>query len=226
MSRIEKYVNNVLNQTNLQKKEKHELKIQFNDHINSLKEEHMKNGLEENEAVSLAIKEFNGESQLSYSLTPKDELKGIVKKIILILFYLYMFVLLGHYLKLAGDSGTIRFVISCLIPFKYISSLIKNVSRYGYNINNLDYIITYFVAFIPVGFFIPLVSNNLNTFKRNFLIYLTLVIGIIFVRIIFNLGLVFIDHGIMHLAGCIIGYNIYRITIRCKIKEVLFVLNR
>lgn len=223
MDRIKKHVNHILKQSNLSDKEKNELALQFNDHINSLKEYYINKGIAEDEAVSLAIRDFGDENNLAAELSSKTSLKSGSKTILSIIFYVYMFILLGHYLKLVIDCNSISFKIDSLIPSVYITALIKDVYRHGFNINNLDYIITYGVAFIPVGLFIPFINNQLNSFRSNLKVYLMLAFGILVVRFIFNLGVIFFDHGIMHMIGCLIGYCLYKaLTVQPKIRRILF----
>lgn len=223
MDRVKKHVNHILKQSNLSDKEKNELALQFNDHINSLKGYYINKGVAEDEAVSLAIRDFGDENNLAAELSSKTSLKSGSKTILSIIFYVYMFILLGHYLKLVIDYNSIRFKIDSLIPSVYITALIKDVYRHGFNINNLDYIITYGLAFIPVGLFIPFINNQLNSFRNNLKVYLMLAFGILVVRFIFNLGVVFFDHGIMHMIGCLIGYYFYKVlTVQSKIRQILF----
>jgi hypothetical protein len=223
MDKIKNHVRHILNQSNFSDEEKKDLAFQFKDHINSSKEDYINKGVAKNKAISLAIRDFGDENSLAIELNSKTSLKSGAKRIILMIFFVYMFILLGHYLKLAFDFSSIRFKLYNLIPLVYITHLIKDVFRYGFNINNLDYIITYGLAFIPVGVLIPFINNQLNSFRNNLKVYIILASGILIIRFIFAPGVVFIDHGIMHLTGCVAGYFIYKsVIVQPKMKRILF----
>lgn len=225
MNDIEKYVNGIITKSNLSKSEKEEFKAQFMDHINSLIDEYISNGKPETEAINLAIENFGSEDQLSQIIHSKFNVNNIIKRVTFVVFFLYLFVLCGHYIKLdSSDSMMPRLDLpESLIPFSYIFSLTKDIYKHGLNINNMDKFITYFVSFIPVGMLLPILTNKLNSFRKTAPIYISLTFGIITIRFIFNIGAVFIDQFILHLTGCIVGYVITKLIISNKLgRKLLF----
>jgi glycopeptide antibiotics resistance protein len=211
MTSIEKYVDNIVGELFLPRKEKRELKLQFIDHINSIKDDYIATGVSEYESIKLAINEFGNQEELKELVNNKFSIIPVSKNIINTIFFMFLFLLFGHYLKLdISEYATERIVsIKNFIPFLYITQIINSIIRSGFTVMNTDRIITYLVAFIPVGMLIPLVTNKYSSFKSNFKTYSLFSLGILIIRFIFNIGFVTIDHFILHLSGCIIGYIIY-----------------
>lgn len=223
MNSIEKYVNDIINKSNLAKSEKDEFKAQFIDHINSLKDEYISTGKSEAEAIDLAIIAFGNQEQLSQIIDHKFNTKSIIKKLTLIVFFLYSFALCGHYIKFESSSFILpRLDLpKSLIPFTIIFSLTKDVYKYGFNINNVDKIMTYLVLFIPVGMLLPLLTNKSNSFRKIAPTYIFLILGILAIRFIFNIGVIYIDHLILHFTGCILGYMLNKLIVSNRFGQKL-----
>ncbi|MCD2349011.1 VanZ family protein [Clostridium guangxiense] len=212
MINIGQYVDNLVNPLQISNKDKDEYKFQFIDHINSLKEEFIKNGVSEDKAVELAIKRFGDSENIKEFLeSNKVYLKSRTKKIILVAAFVYLFFLFGHYIKISSiepNSGK-SIILNSLIPFKSLIGIINGISLYGFNINYIDLLITYTILFIPIGIFTPLIFNYYNSLKSNIKMYIVFVVIIQIIKLIF-IGKVFnFDFAIMNLVGCIIGYIIY-----------------
>ncbi|KOF57141.1 hypothetical protein AGR56_11545 [Clostridium sp. DMHC 10] len=177
MINIGQYVDNLVNPLQISNKDKDEYKFQFIDHINSLKEEFIKNGVSEDKAVELAIKRFGDSENIKEFLeSNKVYLKSRTKKIILVAAFVYLFFLFGHYIKISSiepNSGK-SIILNSLIPFKSLIGIINGISLYGFNINYIDLLITYTILFIPIGIFTPLIFNYYNSLKSNIKMYIVL----------------------------------------------------
>lgn len=218
MNSIEKYVKGILEESQLPKFQREDLKLQFIDHIFLLKEEYMSKGYSEIESTDLAIKDFGTKEKLVAAVEKKPNFNKTVKGILLLLLFSCLFILFAHYIKLDSyQPGTKRFLtINSLIPFMLIKSIIRNISNYGLDRNNVDRIITYLVLFIPIGMLIPIATGKINSYKSNFKTYLILIFAILLIRFLFNIGTVYIDHAILHLTGCSIGFGIFKLLIKSK----------
>lgn len=212
MNNIEKYVDSIIKEMNISKKERQEYRFQFIDHITALKEDYIKKGLSEDEAAKHAIKDFGSEIQILENGDFSRELKGKVKLIVSAVFIIYCTILFGHYIKLAGAEGNGGNLVALksLIPIKTILGVMRGIAMYGFSNMYLDILITYIIMFIPVGALIPLLSVKVKTLKSNIKVFIIIVLAFQFIKLIFLHKVVNVDFALMNLLGCFIGYQIYR----------------
>ncbi len=66
------------------------------------------------------------------------------------------------------------------------------------------------VMFVPLGFFIPCVFRNADTFRRSMLYALTTIVCIEIIQLLTLLGSLDVDDILLNMIGTVIGYGIYR----------------
>lgn len=218
MRNVERYVNNIVGRMDISRKEKQEYKFQFIDHINSLKEEYMSEGISQEEACDLAIRDFGNDRQILVNEEFDSKLKGNTKFIVRSIFFIYCFILFGHYIKLAGieGNGGNLVALKSLVPTKTLLGIIHGMAIYGFSNYYIDLILTYIVLFIPLGFLIPLIFINLKSLKKNMKLFTIIALGIQVAKLIFLHKVVNIDFALMNILGCFLGYKIY--TLLCSRK--------
>lgn len=143
-------------------------------------------------------------------------LKRFFKPTVITLFSLYLLILMWElFLGKYRSFGLVRNYN--LTPFKTIMMYINNYEHYNLHslvINLLGNI----AAFAPLGFFVPIIFKRINKLSSMLLItMLTSTIAEI-IQYIFQVGALDIDDVILNTLGGTIGFLIYKLVIKLKIK--------
>lgn len=142
MYQFDAYINSILSDLNISKKQKNEMAEEFEDHLERLKQEYIDKGLSEDEAVVKAIEDFgNGRElskKLSYSLLNYRTKTNILFGVVYIVFALLLF--------------KIYFYIAPLII------LLRDPINLPQLIKGEIFIALWFsIIYSPIGYFIPII---------------------------------------------------------------------
>ncbi|BDR65699.1 VanZ family protein [Clostridium tetani] len=226
MNKINKYISKVLNNIDVDKKTKCELRKELTDHLIELKSEYLNKGYSEKDSIELAIKDFGKDEDLSDTFN-NDINKTVTfnkKIIVILLFIVYLVPSIGRFIYTSSwDASAMRFSFTNIIPFSKIYPII-----YKIYFNNADYLwiqdqIILILLFIPIGIFIPLLTNNINSFYNNLKLYILITCSLQLIKFILGIGVGNIDYALLHLLGCILGYLIFNSSIKIinTIKKVV-----
>lgn len=100
-------------------------------------------------------------------------------------------------------SRNLGFWNANFIPFNTVNSYLKSFSNIA-----LENILGNIIAFLPLGFLLPIVSTKQNKFINSMLTCLLIIICIEIFQFITCLGYFDIDDIILNELGCIIGFCI------------------
>lgn len=209
MNRICKYAKKSAGKLDIPLKERKELELQFIDHMTELYNNYKYEGYSEEEATLKAINTFKEDD-----FNVLDNSKKI-NKLLYFLFGLYCvgFALIYFYASFRFDFFHTRININWLIPFKYILlNLMKALKNDSMSIEFLRAQLLFFIAFIPLGAFIPIITSKYNSFANNFKIYLFIAIMLQLIKIPLGHGIVCIDYMIIGIIGFLIGYALLKMT--------------
>lgn len=98
-----------------------------------------------------------------------------------------------------------------LRPFSSITSSIDSYMRFGIGLSTI-YLIGNIIAFIPMGFLIPLIMRK-PSFVKTIGISIVTIIGIEIIQFVTYLGSADIDDVILNMLGCVIGYMVNVISL-------------
>lgn len=216
MNKIYKYAKKSVNKMDLSVKEKNDLKIQFVDHMNELYNNYKLDGFSDKDSLKYAIDMFNDSNRI------KEKKYKDLNRWILLFFGIYclFFALIFIYVS-RQDVFKLRFDIRLLIPFRYLSHHLIQIINYNSinSINELKRQILLFLAFIPIGIFIPLVTSKYKSFISNFKKFVCITVGMQVLKIVIGLGRAEMDYILIHLLGCLIGYGLFKV-IKSLIEKV------
>lgn len=222
MNSVEKYVDKIVNQLLYSKKEKEEFRLQFIDHINSLKEEYLEKGFSEGEAVKSAIKDFGNsdliKEEINNTFSEKHTFINSFARAIFIIYCFFLIVVLlnparsGGGIQSARHGGWFGLTVN-LIPFKTILYFltIGNKCNTDIIIHNL---LGKIILFIPWGFLLPLSFKNIKNFKDVTILTVIVVFIIQITRLIFPIGVSDIDNIILYTLGSLLGFSLYKFIIK------------
>jgi glycopeptide antibiotics resistance protein len=230
MNSIEKYVDKISNELAYSKTERNEFRLQFIDHINSLKDEYLEKGFSEEESVKSAIKDFGNSDLIKAEINNKvPEKYTIIDTFFCIVFIIYciflMLVLLntarsGSWVNGARSGGlwlvklnSIQFATVNIIPFRTILYYltIGNKCDTSIIIHNL---LGKVILFIPWGILLPLTFKKIRTYKDVTIVTAIVVLLIQIIRTIFPIGVADIDNVILYTLGSIAGFALYKFIIK------------
>lgn len=110
--------------------------------------------------------------------------------------------------------GTANFV-----PFRTIKMYID----YAYKLNSVENLAGNLLVFVPLGFFLPLMSEELQKFSEVFLNVFTFVLGIEVFQLFSAFGAFDVDDILLNCLGATIGYGCYRAAAALyKRKKVIY----
>lgn len=214
MNEFESYIKHILKSLECGRKEKEELREEFLDHLNMLKEEHQQAGHTEEEAIRNALKDFGQTETISHELNKSISLiKENIYKVLKISFWFYIFNVI-RILWIGRIGYGIRFGQSInLKPFTTIIDYFVRFERMNfiYFFNN---IIGNIIFFMPFGFLLPIVYGKGKTIKDSFFYILIFSFTIEAVQHFFNLGVFDIDDIILNVIGGVLGCLVYKLCIR------------
>lgn len=219
MDRIVKHIEKIIVNVVCSDKEKEDLKLQFMNHLSSLKDEYIENGFSENEAISLAIKDFGNGSELikefKYYNTPYSKKIKYFGLSCSIIYFLFLYLALFNPMRntaqwVAGArmyGGYLGITIN-VIPLKTIWGYIVNISYSKLDIFLFN-IFGNILLFIPLGIILCLILDKARLFRENIKIALVISLIIEVIRAILPLGVSDIAHVILHITGAAFGWLIY-----------------
>ncbi|WP_077612373.1 VanZ family protein [Clostridium sp. Marseille-P2415] len=94
-----------------------------------------------------------------------------------------------------------------LVPFNSIEVQLE----YRYQWWAVKSILGNLIAFIPLGFLLPITHKKCNNFFKTFLVSLMLILAIEVFQLITSLGYFDVDDIIMNMIGSIIGFCLYSV---------------
>ncbi|WP_407270739.1 VanZ family protein [Radiobacillus sp. PE A8.2] len=103
-----------------------------------------------------------------------------------------------------------------ITPFKTIFTYILNLHHYNFDTwfyNTIGNVL----MFIPLGFLLPLTSNNFKRFTQTIVTSVILSFSIEFTQYLAKLGVFNIDKIILNFIGCSIGFYAFKLT--CKLTQ-------
>ena len=100
--------------------------------------------------------------------------------------------------------GTANFV-----PFRTIKMYID----YAYKLNSVENLAGNLFVFVPLGFMLPLISEDMQKFSEVFINAFTFVLGIEVFQLFSAFGAFDVDDILLNCLGAIIGYGCYKIII-------------
>ena len=98
--------------------------------------------------------------------------------------------------------GTANFM-----PFRTIKMYID----YAYKLNSVENLVGNVVVFMPLGFLLPLMSDDLQKFSDVFLNVFTFVLGIEVFQLFSAFGAFDVDDILLNCVGAAIGYGCYKV---------------
>lgn len=219
---IEKYIQSIVQKTNLSQPDRDELYFEIYDHLTSLKQEFLDQGKSEEEATTLAIQNFGEASTLGTEIEKamQSSTQKYVQWIGWGLFLPYSFVLLfklllgrpafyfGNlkYFFETGDWHSIHGGLINLVPFRSTIRYLTEFDSY-----NLDIVLTNtlgnVIIFIPFGFLLPLLFKQINNLKMASKIFIKFILLIESLQLLTFTGVFDIDDIILNMLGALIGYG-------------------
>ncbi|WP_195263304.1 VanZ family protein [Clostridium sp. 1001275B_160808_H3] len=207
MNKICKYAKKSVRKLDMTLKERRELELEFIDHMTEIYNNYKDEGYSEEDATIKSINTFK-----------KDNFKVIdnskkINKLLYFIFGLYCvgFALIYFYASFRFDFFHTRININWLIPFKRtLFHLTESFQNNNMSIEFLKAQLLFFIAFIPLGTFIPIIISKYNSFADNFKIYLFISITLQLIKIPLGHGIVCIDYIIIGIVGCLIGYGLLK----------------
>ena len=135
-------------------------------------------------------------------------------KVYQLLFWGYSTVLIWELFlgKYRSHGGPRRYNLA---PLKTIAGYIENYKGYGASVLLIN-LVGNIVAFMPLGFLLPLVFKRTNRFTVITQITLLTSITAEICQVIFNVGGLDIDDVLLNTIGGVLGYLIYRALYPCS----------
>lgn len=219
---IEKYIQSIVQKTNLSQSDRDELYFEIYDHLISLKQEFLDQGKSKEEATTLAIQNFGEASTLGTEIEKamQSSTQKYIQWIGWGLFLPYSFVLLFKlllgrpavyfydlkYLFETGDWHSIHGGLINLVPFRSTIRYLTEFDSYNLDIvlmNTLGNVI----IFIPFGFLLPLLFKQINNVKIASTIFIKFILLIESLQLLTFTGVFDIDDIILNMLGALIGYG-------------------
>lgn len=195
MSEFDEYIGSILSFSELNNIEHDELFLEIYDHLTSLKEEYMEQGMTEKEAIDKAIQSF-GESEtiglgIHQSVYEFPKPLKILSKILCIPYILMCFIVfVGTFISASTfDSlrnltggGTVYHPMEFWVQFLHTSDVGTLLQFFGISLweikdfilhpgpwGNSTYwlmVLQHIIFLIPFGFFIPVFFNKITNYKK------------------------------------------------------------
>jgi glycopeptide antibiotics resistance protein len=222
---LEMYINRVLNELSVTKKERQELYDELYDHISSLYMEHLRNGLDEKGAARAAIEEFGeGEfigKELNKSIFPVERYAKIIGWTLFVPYVLCMIYLLFIYNRSANgwvslpeniDFQVVSHYIN-LVPFGTIYTYISGFNNYNFDtwIMNMAGNV---IVFITLGMLLPLLFKKCMDMKDLCVICVKGLFIVEVLQLVTFRGIFDIDDIILNMVGVLIGFAMWSMVKR------------
>lgn len=137
-----------------------------------------------------------------------SRMNKVIRTIAGILFFMYFSYLIyrlffyayGQYFRFYENEISYNF-----IPFKTILSYIIDINKYKPNVWFFN-LFGNILAFMPMGFFLPIIFHSLQSFKRITTITFLISSLLEFIQFLLKLGITDIDDVILNTLGGLLGY--------------------
>lgn len=218
MNKISKYAKKSVSKLDLSIKERREFELQFVDHMTEIYNNHKLNGFSEDEALDYAINTFKEDTFLPNNILNKV----FINKIYPFAFCAYSLLLISIYIYVSRlEVFRLRFSVYQLIPFRTISGIVSSsIANNSFDLTRLINHIILFIAFIPVGFLIPILIGKYRSFFSNLKTYLFISVLLEIIKLPFA-WLASIDYLLLNLLSCLLGYAIFKLLIKNNYKKLL-----
>lgn len=142
----------------------------------------------------------------------RNHIRKILKTTVIIVFVLYSMLMiwelfLGNYRTFIGNRNY------NLIPFKTVTDYIISNRHYSAGILFIN-LIANIIVFIPLGFLLPIIKENMRSFFRVVFVSFIIILGAESLQYIFNVGIFDVDDIILNMLGVMIGYIGFKIVHR------------
>lgn len=215
MNKICKYAKKSASKLDMPLKERRELELEFIDHMTEIYNNYKGEGYSEEDAT---IKSINTFKEGNFKVLNNSKK---INKFLYFLFGLYCigFALIYFYASFRFDFFHTRININWFIPFRRI--LFHLTEAFQNNNSSIEFLrvqLLFFIAFIPIGAFIPIITSKYNSFTDNFKMYLFIAITLQLIKIPLRYGIVCIDYMIIGIIGCLIGYGLLKMIHKTILK--------
>lgn len=224
MEAFEQYIKSLLKNVDCSSEEKDDMYLEFQDHLNELKNEYIRTGKSPDEAIKCAIDDFGSQKVICHEMNKSmSRLKDFISIIFKISWWLYSFafviLLLRPLAKFRYPTRSIS-----LVPFNTIQSYL------GGHVNNLPYqiirnILGNVILFIPFAFLLPICFGKGKSLKESILYTLFLSILVEIYQFTFRVGILDIDDLMLNVFGGLLGYILYKTMVNwLQRKEKIYLI--
>ena len=140
--------------------------------------------------------------------------RKVKHKVLCGIFFAVYLVLLLYFLFFAESFGRTnipeRYQYN-LMPFHEINRYLLNYEVLGWKLVFLN-LIGNVLAFVPLGFLVPVFFDPKPRFLRMFAVSVLLSFGVELIQLVFQVGSFDVDDILLNTLGSMIGYGIYRVA--------------
>ncbi|PHE15872.1 teicoplanin resistance protein VanZ [Bacillus pseudomycoides] len=232
MKEFENYIECIVKKTNLDRSAREELAIELLDHLISLKEEYVKQGMSIEQAKQLAIQHF-GEpdsigGELQKSIFPYEKFikrsawSLFVPYILFFIWYQYLGNSVGRewFLRIIEQFSRNHDVMWLLRTFIDITPF---YTLFLYNIPGywIAHAVKPIILLIPLGFLIPILFHRFRSSKAAFMLFVKLTLSIELLYIVMLVGTLDTTSIIFHLVGLLVGFMGWKLLQKLQVKKFL-----
>ncbi|PFX40906.1 VanZ family protein [Bacillus pseudomycoides] len=230
MKEFENYIECIVKKTNLDRSAREELAIELLDHLISLKEEYVKQGMSIEQAKQLAIQHF-GEpdsigGELQKSIFPYEKFikrsawSLFVPYILFFIWYQYLGNSVGRewFLRIIEQFSRNHDVMWLLRTFIDITPF---YTLFLYNIPGywIAHVVKPIILLIPLGFLIPILFHRFRSSKAAFMLFVKLTLSIELLYIVMLVGTFDTTNIIFHLVGLLVGFMGWKLLQKLQVKK-------
>lgn len=232
MKEFENYIECIVKKTNLDRSAREELAIELLDHLISLKEEYVKQGMSIEQAKQLTIQHF-GEpdsigGELQKSIFPYEKFikrsawSLFVPYILFFIWYQYLGNSVGRewFLGIIEQFSRNHDVMWLLRTFIDITPF---YTLFLYNIPGywIAHAVKPIILLIPLGFLIPILFHKFRSSKAAFMLFVKLTLSIELLYIVMLVGTFDTTSIIFHLVGLLVGFMGWKLLQKLQVKKSL-----
>ncbi|MCH4889462.1 VanZ family protein [Acidaminobacter sp. JC074] len=213
MRTIDNYVKSITKSLDCSAEEKEDLRLEFIDHLSSLKDEYMIKGYTEKDAIRKAISDFGDEGIISKELNKNiSKLQKIMNKGFTVIWWMYLIIISWLLIRPTRAYYNMGIRSYNLEPFKQILIYITRYDHYNFNIWFYN-LFGNMILFIPFGFLLPVCFKKGKNLWSNLLLTILFSFSIEGIQYIFAVGIFDIDDIILNTVGGLIGFSIYTLLV-------------
>lgn len=213
MKRFDQYIEEVLKKLDCSKEEKADMYLEFLDHLNELKNEYIRSGKSSDEAIQCAMDDFGNKKTISEEMNKSvSRVKGLLSRFLKFTWWIYSFNFVMLFLRPLMKFRYPTRMVS-LVPFKTITTyLFGKTPNFTYQL--FHNILGNIFLFVPFAFLLPICFSKGRTLKESFLYSFLLSTLVELYQFTFRVGVLDVDDVILNVIGGIIGYIVYKLTIK------------